>query len=224
MPYYENLPGFAHDSDVMSDVIEVFGIECVTGSGTFSAVLFHGDSPYQNGDLLVAENDAFLLTFQGNSVSDSLRQGDSLDVGGKSYKVREKTRADSTGLLRIYISLENIAAPPTPPVPSVIGAGGYFELNFTAADISLGNPMLIGILPNDSLVRNVVVRFSVFFDTEVSLMVGQDGKKKIVYDGINKDTDGCLKFFYEKLSGAVYLYHEVSTAPTVGAGVIYLTY
>jgi hypothetical protein len=102
--------------------------------------------------------------------------------------------------------------------------GGYLELEFTAADLASGLPLLIGTVPDNSLIRSTVVRFSEYFDSVVTLKVGQAAKRKNVYDAGDEDQEGGMTLIYDKFSGALYLYPEFQTAPATGAGVIYVTY
>ena len=104
-------------------------------------------------------------------------------------------------------------------------SGGYLELEFTAADLAAGGQsLLIGTVPDNTFIRSAVVRFSEYFDSVVTLMVGQVAKKKNVYDSGDEDTEGGVTLIYDKFSGELYLYPEFQTSPATGAGVIYVTY
>jgi hypothetical protein len=108
------------------------------------------------------------------------------------------------------------------------GAGSYLELEFTAADLvdaGLPLPVLIGSVPDGSLVRTVVVRFTSYFDAQVQLSVGQAGQEKTVFFGTEPpDEEGYETDFFIKFSGAITLTPDFTTAPTVGIGTIFLTY
>ena len=106
---------------------------------------------------------------------------------------------------------------------STAAAGGWLELEFTAADIAAGLPLLIGSVPADTLVCIAVLRFATYFDQNVVLKVGQEGNQKEVFGNDPPDDEGYETRFYSKFSGDIFLYPEFLTAPAVGAGVVYLT-
>jgi hypothetical protein len=108
---------------------------------------------------------------------------------------------------------------------SSAATGGYLELEFSAADLAGGLPLLIGSVPDASLIRAAVVRFFEYFDEPTLLKIGQDAKKKHVYTSAAPyDDEGYKTEIYDKFSGEIYLYPEFQTAPATGAGVIYVTY
>lgn len=107
--------------------------------------------------------------------------------------------------------------------PGVAGGGGYLELEFAAADLATGQPLLIGSVPDDTLICIGVIRFVTYFDQNVTLKVGQEGSQKEVFGNDPPDAEGYETRFYSKFSGDIFLYPEFLTAPAIGAGVVYLT-
>lgn len=110
-----------------------------------------------------------------------------------------------------------------PQGPAGGSGGGYLELEFGAADLTDGLPLLIGSVPADTLICLAVLRFATYFDQNVVLKVGQEGSQKEVFGNDPPDEEGYETRFYSKFSGDIFLYPEFATAPAIGAGVVYLT-
>jgi hypothetical protein len=106
--------------------------------------------------------------------------------------------------------------------------GGYLEIDFVAADLVAGGlplPVSAGSVPNNSLIKQAVVRFNEYFDTAVSLAVGQDGNDFRIYSGPGpEDPDGHLTLLFRKFSGEINVYPDFTSPPTVGSGTIFLIF
>lgn len=113
-------------------------------------------------------------------------------------------------------------------VADSMGGGGYLELEFAAADlVSGGSPISVymGNIPDGSLVRSAVIRFTEYFDVPVQLSVGPSGSQRNVFAGTEPpDEEGYKTELYRKFSGDILLTPAFASAPTTGVGVIYLTY
>jgi hypothetical protein len=141
-----------------------------------------------------------------------------------------KLAGRKTAVKQVVVNLSDAAVVvdltvgPQGPAGGSGSGGGYLELEFAAADISAGLPLLIGSVPVDTLVCIAVLRFATYFDQNVVLKVGQEGSQKEVFGNDDPpDEEGYETRFYSKFSGDIFLYPEFVSAPAIGAGVVYLT-
>jgi hypothetical protein len=104
MASFSGLGHFEHDPSVISAVLGTFGVTCSSDYGSFQAILFHGDTFYDSGELRIMENSARLVAFTGDAVVGMLQEGDTVTVGGTDYAVREKVSTESSGLSTIRLS------------------------------------------------------------------------------------------------------------------------